>query len=372
MGKEEKKVDRRDYLKYTGAAIGGLVVGGALGYVLKPAEVVEKTITAPGVEKTVTVTKPSEVIKEITVRGKTPFSDLVIVSLVGAKGDPFADRLAKGASEAGEILGCDVRNVYCGWGPEEVKKGFKDALAIGPDGIVTIGHGPWDVTHDCFEEAAERGIVVTIRNVDIPQARERYQRYGCGYVGADLYKWAWGAAKEAIKRGFVKPGERAAVISGCWGEPVREDCDTGVEDGLKDSGVIVDRIVADEIIYSKPEETIPYLVGYYSKHPDVKYIFLDTKGGVARKFCEAVGLKPGEIKMATYNIEPSIIEEIKEGYLEYSCEQQPYYQGFLPIFQICATKKYGLAGLVMYTHENAILDATNADLVAKLTKDLYR
>ncbi|MEM2178737.1 MAG: hypothetical protein QW272_07980 [Candidatus Methanomethylicaceae archaeon] len=66
---EEKKVSRRDYLKYTGAAIGGLVVGGAIGYLAKPTEIVEKTITktetvgaatvtvtAPGVEKTVTVT----------------------------------------------------------------------------------------------------------------------------------------------------------------------------------------------------------------------------------------------------------------------------------------------------------------------------
>jgi len=52
--KEEKKVSRRDYLKYTGAAIGGLVVGGALGYVLKPTEVIEKTVTAPGVATTIT------------------------------------------------------------------------------------------------------------------------------------------------------------------------------------------------------------------------------------------------------------------------------------------------------------------------------
>jgi len=57
MGKEEKKVTRRDYLKYTGAAIGGLVVGGALGYVLKPAEVIEKTVTAPGVAATTTIEK---------------------------------------------------------------------------------------------------------------------------------------------------------------------------------------------------------------------------------------------------------------------------------------------------------------------------
>jgi len=51
---EEKKIKRRDYLKYTGAAIGGLVVGGALGYLLKPAEVIEKTVTAPGVTTTTT------------------------------------------------------------------------------------------------------------------------------------------------------------------------------------------------------------------------------------------------------------------------------------------------------------------------------
>ncbi|MEM2927524.1 MAG: ABC transporter substrate-binding protein [Nitrososphaerota archaeon] len=64
----EKKINRRDYLKYTGAAIGGLVVGGALGYLAKPAEVVEKTVTAPGTTVTIpgtTVTVP----KTITITG---------------------------------------------------------------------------------------------------------------------------------------------------------------------------------------------------------------------------------------------------------------------------------------------------------------
>jgi multiple sugar transport system substrate-binding protein len=57
---EEKKVTRRDYLKYTGTAIGGLVVGGALGYLAKPAEVIKETVTAPGATATTTIEKTIE------------------------------------------------------------------------------------------------------------------------------------------------------------------------------------------------------------------------------------------------------------------------------------------------------------------------
>ncbi|MFH7835327.1 MAG: extracellular solute-binding protein, partial [Candidatus Aenigmatarchaeota archaeon] len=75
---EEKKINRRDYLKYTGAAIGGLVVGGALGYLAKPAEVVEKTatVTVPGIERTVTVTAPG-IERTVTITATAPVTKTI-------------------------------------------------------------------------------------------------------------------------------------------------------------------------------------------------------------------------------------------------------------------------------------------------------
>ena len=79
---EEKKINRRDYLKYTGAAIGGLVVGGALGYLAKPTEVAEKTVTAPGTTVTVptTITTTVATAMPVTITFAEP-SDTAEVNL---------------------------------------------------------------------------------------------------------------------------------------------------------------------------------------------------------------------------------------------------------------------------------------------------
>jgi hypothetical protein len=61
-GNKEEKINRRDYLKYVGAAIGGLLVGGVLGYVLKPLEVVEKITTLA-----TTVIIPETITTTVTV-----------------------------------------------------------------------------------------------------------------------------------------------------------------------------------------------------------------------------------------------------------------------------------------------------------------
>ncbi|MEM1575048.1 MAG: ABC transporter substrate-binding protein [Nitrososphaerota archaeon] len=77
MVKEEKKINRRDYLKYTSAGIGGLIIGGALGYLLKPTEVVKETTTIVAPGTTVTIPGATVTIPGVTVTKTAPAETVI-------------------------------------------------------------------------------------------------------------------------------------------------------------------------------------------------------------------------------------------------------------------------------------------------------
>ena len=56
---------------------------------------------------------------------------------------------------------------------------------------------------------------------------------------------------------------------------------------------------------------------------------------------------------------------MKEGFQNLVIDQQPFLQGYLPILNICLTKKFGFSGLDVNT-AGALVDATNVDAVAPL------
>jgi multiple sugar transport system substrate-binding protein len=140
MSKEEKKVKvtRRDYLRYTGAAIGGLVVGGALGYLGKPAEVVEKTatFTVPGVERTVTAPGATVTVPGPTVTVTAPPKPKEVVLTIGASDwivpDKDVEKRIKEQimSKVPEVI--DVKlELMAGVGSEELHKVYATWLGAG-------------------------------------------------------------------------------------------------------------------------------------------------------------------------------------------------------------------------------------------------
>jgi branched-chain amino acid transport system substrate-binding protein len=78
MGKEEKKINRREYLKYVGAGVAGVAIGGVAGYLTAPGkiekitETITKTETATAATVTKTVTGPGTTVTITSYPTVTP------------------------------------------------------------------------------------------------------------------------------------------------------------------------------------------------------------------------------------------------------------------------------------------------------------
>lgn len=288
----------------------------------------------------------------------------------GPPGGPFATVVHNGARAAAEILGprVNVRYLFSDWSPDEMVRQFQEAVAARPDGIAVMGHPGVDALEPFVDEALEAGIIVTSQNVTLPQLQSRYGERGFGYVGQELYESGYMLGEAAVQRSGIESGERALV----WGLrrlPERGQRTIGAVDALEDAGVEVDYIEISEEVDADASAGIPVFVGYAEANPDVRLVITDHGALTATipSYFEAAGFDPGDVFGAGFDVSPTTLDGIREGYIGVVHSQQPFLQGFLPIFQIYLTARYGIAGLHIDTGVG-LIDAENVEILAPLVE----
>jgi simple sugar transport system substrate-binding protein len=297
------------------------------------------------------------------------FADVRIVFFPGGPpGCPFASVVYRGAKAAEQDLGCKVDYVWSDWIPDKMIAQFKDAVAKRPDAICIMGHPGPDAFGPLVDEAIAKGIIVTSQNTSLPPIEEKYKDKGFGYVGQELYASGVMLAKGAIKRAGLRRGNRVMV----WGlisQETRGLRSKGCVDALKEAGMNVDYIEISDAVNAEAAQGTPVFAGYVAKNPDVKLIVTDHGAltATAETYMKAARKKPGDIYIAGFDLSPATVDAIKKGYTGVVLDQQPYLQGYLPILQVCLTKKYGFAGLHIDTGA-ALIDKTNIDFVAPLAQ----
>lgn len=327
------------------------IVAGALGYYLKP---------APSAAATPTQTpKPGE--------------GLTFYFIGGAAGDPYDARLVKGATDAASLLGINLVYVHTDWSAQDVINKLKSAIAAKPNGIITLGHPGYDALKPLFEQARAAGIYLYLVDTDVPQLRADYAPL-VGFAGpANIYKVGYDLAKEAVKRFGLKPGDRAAIVSGQCAEPARVLKAKGSADALNESGLMVDWVCHPPEVYGNPAAGTSYVVGYLNAHPDAKLMVFDGGGttAYAEDYLKAAGKKPGEIIAVGYDLTPGSIKSLKDGYLQLIKEYQPYMQAYLAVINLYLTIKYQFSGLLLDTGAGYV-DSSNVAYVEKLVEEGYR
>ena len=162
-------------------------------------------------------------------------------------------------------------------------------------------------------------------------------------------------------------------MCGFWTEPTFSKRTYGIYDTLVAAGCTVDKIVHPPEIFASPEGGLAYISGYVAAHSDVKFIGFGGAGttAVVDYYMTQMGKAPGSIGLAGFDLTPGALKCIKEGYLSFTMDQQPYLYGYLTTLNLILTMKYGFTGWRVDTGGGWV-DKTNVDAVVGLSQKYIR
>jgi len=285
----------------------------------------------------------------------------------GPQGGVFANNVYNGYRQAELDLGPKVTYYFSNWDPNMMITQLQQAIATKVDGIAFMGHPGDDASDPLIDQAYKAGIIVTTANTALPKGEAKYAADGFGYVGAPNYSAGFNLGSESVKRAKLASGDEAFVwgLKGQGGD--RAQRTIGVIDALTKAGVKVIYQEIDSATNADPNAGTATFVGVMKGNPDIKLVVTDHGGLTSNVgvYAKAASLKPGQVFFAGFDMSPNTAQAVKSGYQNLVIDQQPYLQGYLPILNICLTKKYGFSGLDINT-AGAFVDASNVDAIAPL------
>ncbi len=284
----------------------------------------------------------------------------------GNLGSGFADVVYNGAVQATADLGPTTNYIQSNWDINKMITDFQTAVASHPDGIAVMGHPGDDSFKPLIDKAEAAGIIVTSQNTTLDKTEAAWKGSGFGYVGATLYTQGQSVGNEAVSLFGLKAGDEVFV----WGlaaQQGRGQRTKGVVDALKAANITVDYLEIDDKTNKDASAGVATFTSFISAHPGIKAVITDHGDLTAQLpvFLAKAGKQPGDIKGAGFDAEPASIKGVQDGWIGFVNDQQEWLQGYLPILQICLTKKYGFSGLHVDTGAGFITK-DNVAMVAPL------
>jgi simple sugar transport system substrate-binding protein len=291
----------------------------------------------------------------------------------GPQGGVFANNVYNGFRQAELDLGATVTYYFSDWDPNKMLTQIQQAVATKVDGIATYGFAGEPATGPVVDEAYKQGTIFTSLNTSLPDSQAKYSAQGFGYVGAPNYAAGHALAAEAVKRSNLQKGDKVFVwgLKGQGGD--RGQRTVGVIDAFTEAGAEVIYQEIDAATNADPNAGTATFVGVMGANPGIKIVVTDHGGLTSNVgvYAQAANLTPGQVYFAGFDMSPNTAQAVKEGFQNLVIDQQPFLQGYLPILNICLTKKFGFSGLDINT-AGAFVDSTNVDAVAPLAAQEIR
>jgi simple sugar transport system substrate-binding protein len=244
--------------------------------------------------------------------------------------NPFFTPTQYGAADACKLLGCS----YQWTGSEnsnvsQMVNAVNTAVTSGADGIA-VALIDLHAFNAPVEAAIKAGIPVLAYNADAPSNAR------LAYVGQDLKKAGEEMGvriKEAVGSGEV--GLFIATPGSANLQPRIE----GAEKVLKGTGITF-KTVATGAAVAQEE---PAIEAWFQSHKSAKGMYAVDGGSTESlaKVMQKLGLANKGVKAGGFDLTEQTQKLLQEGNIEFTIDQQPYLQGFLPILQLFQYKVSG-------------------------------
>jgi simple sugar transport system substrate-binding protein len=238
--------------------------------------------------------------------------------------NPFFVPTRYGAEDACKLFGCD----YQWTGSEsanvnEMVNAFNSAVSAKANGIAVClvdlkaFNGP-------VQKALDADIPVLGYNADAPNAR-------LSYIGQDLFVSGQEMGKRIVD--LVGEGDVALFIATPGSLNIQPRID-GAIDAIKKSGKpITHNTIATGAALPKELSTID---AYWLGHKDTKGMFAVDAGSTqaVAQVIKKYNLREQGVKGGGYDLLQPTMELLADDQIDFTIDQQPYLQGFLPVLQL--------------------------------------
>ncbi|MDX6699975.1 MAG: simple sugar transport system substrate-binding protein [Baekduia sp.] len=246
--------------------------------------------------------------------------------------NPFFVPTKYGAEDACKLLGCS----YQWTGSEnsnvnEMVNAMNSAITGGVDGVAValVDEKAFNTPTDA---AMKAGIPVVAYNAD-SKSNGRL-----AYIGQDLFVSGQEMGNHIVN--LVKNGDVALFIATPGSANIQPRID-GALDTLKKTGKgITPHTVATGAAVPAELSTID---AYVSGHPNTKGLFA-VDAGSTQSLAQVIqkhGLRTKGVKGGGYDLTPVTQKLLADDQIDFTIDQQPYLQGFLPVLELFLHKQSG-------------------------------
>jgi simple sugar transport system substrate-binding protein len=206
------------------------------------------------------------------------------------------------------------------------------------------------------DRALDQGIPVVSYNADGARGDTGSNRLA--YIGQDLYNSGFQLGTR-IAQLMPNGGDAVGFIATPGSLNIQPRID-GARDAIRQSGKNIN--FEDVATGAELPRELSVIDAYSQGHPNLRGMFAVDAGSTENtgKVVAKYNLKQRGVVAGGFDLNPSTLQSIRAGHLDFTIDQQPYLQGFLPVLQLYMYKLSGglvapsdtNTGLLFVTREN--------------------